>query len=327
MKRQNQMGEEINLSELLKQAEKEVTVGAEDDSLNRPRCFKISSKEFVHKADAGSISSGLKYLDKAIGGFSRGCLYAFCGRPAMGKSTMAISLITNIAINKDIPVGLFSLEMTSPMIIQRIINNKLNISSKFGRNENRKISNIKQIEEAPIFIDDSTGLDVHEFCKRAVRLVRREGVKIIIVDYLQLMRVENMHFESRSHEISYEVRTLKHIAKYLDIPIIVMSQLFRSSEIKPILSDLKDYAAIMEHADVVSFLHRPEYYHIFVDNKGNDLRNKMEIIVEKNRMGNNTSFYLNFNGKLSQINDIDMKNSEVADIKQSQDENDQIIYP
>lgn len=260
---------------------------------------ELSKNKFDH------ILSGFADFDKTVGGFTPGHLYAFCGRLAMGKTTMTVSLVKNIAIDGGHPVGLFSLEMTSSQIVQRLISNKLSVNMGSLNDGNRILSNIAEIENDPIFIDDTVGLDIHDLCMRAVRLVQ-SGVKIIFIDYLQLMCVQNTKFENRYHEIYYIVRTLKTLAKDLDISIVVMSQLYRSESRtqtceEPHLIDLNDSASIAEYADVVSFLHRLDYYHIYVDKNGEDLHGKIKISVEKNRMGKNTSFYLNFNGAFAKI--------------------------
>lgn len=254
----------------------------------------MNKENFDCKVDRDHIFSGLNDFDTAVGGFTRGNLYAFCGRPAMGKSTMILTLMRNIAVDEGIPIALFSLEMSSLQIVERLslMGNKI------------------EIENAPSFIDDTPGLDIHDFCKKTIRLVYNHNITIIFIDYLQLMNVKNVNFESRYHEISYIVQTLKELAIEVNVPIVVTLQLNCCGK-RPTLNDLKDASAIMEYADVVAFLHRPDYYR-HVDNNGNDLHDiygndlhgKIEIIVEKNRIGKNTSFYLNFDGEHAQISNI-----------------------
>ena len=161
---------------------------------------------------------------------------------------------------------------------------------------------------APLYVDDTPGLSVFELRTKARRLVREHGVKIIMIDYLQLMNAQGMRFSSRQEEVSTISRSLKGLAKELDIPIIALSQLNRGVESRegnegkrPQLSDLRESGAIEQDADMVLFVHRPEYYHIYQDDHGRDLRGMAQIIIAKHRKGATGDVLLNFRGEFTRF--------------------------
>ena len=162
--------------------------------------------------------------------------------------------------------------------------------------------------DAPLYIDDTPGLSVFELRTKARRLVREHGVKIIMIDYLQLMNANGMRFGNRQEEVSTISRSLKGLAKELDIPILALSQLNRGVENRegnegkrPQLSDLRESGAIEQDADMVLFVHRPEYYRIFQDDKGNDLRGIAQIIIAKHRKGGTGDVNLRFQGDFTRF--------------------------
>ena len=171
---------------------------------------------------------------------------------------------------------------------------------------------IKELYDAPLFVDDTPSLSVFELRTKARRLVREHGVKIIIIDYLQLMNASGMSFGSRQEEVSTISRSLKGLAKELNIPIIALSQLNRGVESRegidgkrPQLSDLRESGAIEQDADMVCFIHRPEYYKIFQDEKGNDLHGMAEIIIAKHRNGAVGDVLLRFRGEFARFQNPD----------------------
>ncbi|MGL5272138.1 MAG: DnaB-like helicase C-terminal domain-containing protein, partial [Phocaeicola sp.] len=171
---------------------------------------------------------------------------------------------------------------------------------------------IKELYDAPLYVDDTPSLSVFELRTKARRLVREHGVKIIIIDYLQLMNASGMSFGSRQEEVSTISRSLKGLAKELNIPIIALSQLNRGVENRegiegkrPQLSDLRESGAIEQDADMVCFIHRPEYYKIFQDDKGNDLRGMAEIIIAKHRNGAVGDVLLRFRGEFARFQNPD----------------------
>ena len=168
---------------------------------------------------------------------------------------------------------------------------------------------------APLYIDDTPGLSVFELRTKARRLVREHGVKLIMIDYLQLMNANGMRFSSRQEEVSTISRSLKGLAKELDIPILALSQLNRGVESReglegkrPQLSDLRESGAIEQDADMVIFVHRPEYYHIYQDDNGRDLHGMAQIIIAKHRKGATGDVLLTFRGEYTRFENPEDKN-------------------
>ena len=175
---------------------------------------------------------------------------------------------------------------------------------------------------APIYIDDTPGLSIFELRTKARRLVREKGVKIIMIDYLQLMNANGMRFGNRQEEVSTISRSLKGLAKELDIPILALSQLNRGVENRegneakrPQLSDLRESGAIEQDADMVLFVHRPEYYRIYEDDKGHDLRGMAQIIIAKYRKGGTGDVTLRFRGEYTRFEDPE--DSYIAPVSES----------
>jgi len=225
--------------------------------------FKILQQNYIAR---NLIEVGEEVKGKIIEGI-------VAGRPAMGKTACAISMVMNPAIEENIPVGIFSLEMSKEQVVGRMqsILSKINVSKIVKKQlDGREIIQLdqacKSLESAPIYIDDTAGLSIIEFKSKARTLVRDFGVRMIVVDYLQLMR-SGLRNNNREQEISEISRGLKNVAKELSIPIIALSQLSRSVEMrggdkKPQLSDLRESGQIEQDADMVIFCYRPEYYEI-----------------------------------------------------------------
>ncbi|ATV34071.1 replicative DNA helicase [Prevotella intermedia] len=261
------------------------------------------------------ISTGFTQLDKITAGWQPSDLVIIAGRPAMGKTSFALSLAKNIAIDSRVPVAFFSLEMNNVQLVNRLLSNVCSISgsrilsgqldpSDWERFDN----NIRKMEGAPIYVDDTPGLSVFELRTKARRLVREHGIKVLMVDYLQLMNANGMRFSSRQEEVSTISRSLKGLAKELSIPVLALSQLNRTVEQRdgiegkrPQLSDLRESGAIEQDADLVLFVHRPEYYRIFQDEKGNDLHGKAQIIIAKHRKGATDDVLLSFRGEYTRF--------------------------
>ena len=220
-------------------------------------------------------------------------------RPAMGKTAFVLSMAKNMAVNFNIPVAVFSLEMSNLQLVNRLIVNVCEIPGekiKSGRLENYEWEQldykIKELYDAPIYLDDTPSLSVFELRTKARRLVREHGIQCIIIDYLQLMNANGMNFGSREQEVSTISRSLKGLAKELNIPIIALSQLNRSVEgrqgkdgKRPQLADLRESGAIEQDADMVCFIHRPEKYGIMEDDDHNSTAGLAEIIIAKHRNG------------------------------------------
>lgn len=264
------------------------------------------------------IATGFTKLDKITNGWQDSDLIILGARPAMGKTAFALSMAKNIAVDQRIPTAFFSLEMSDVQLVNRIIINVCEIKGELIRTGKLKPfeweqldANIKRIYGAPLYIDDTPGLSVFELCTKARRIVNEHGVKIIIIDYLQLMNATGMRFSSRQEEISIISRSLKGLAKELNIPIIALSQLSRdvakreNDDKRPQLSDLRESGAIEQDADIVTFIHRPEYYRIYEDSQGRDLHGKAEIIVAKHRNGSVGDILLNFRGEYARFENED----------------------
>lgn len=280
----------------------------------------LQARELIQKAynNTGGITgvpTGYTEFDKITSGWQASDLIIIAGRPAMGKTSFALSLAKNIAIDNHDPVAFFSLEMNNVQLVNRLISNVCSISgSKIltGQLDNNDWSNldknIDKLKDAPLYVDDTPGLSVFELRTKARRLVREKGVKVIMIDYLQLMNANGMKFNSRQEEVSTISRSLKGLAKELDIPVIALSQLSRAVEQRPgedgkrpQLSDLRESGAIEQDADMVLFVHRPEYYKIYEDAQGNDLRGMAQICIAKHRKGATKDVTLRFQGEFTRF--------------------------
>lgn len=260
------------------------------------------------------LESGYHDLDKLTSGWQNSDLIIIAARPAMGKTAFVLSMAKNMAVNYNTPVAIFSLEMSNLQLVNRLICNTCELESekiKSGRLSqlewDQLMSRVKHLYSAPLYIDDTPSLSVFELRTKARRLVREHHVQFIIIDYLQLMNASGMKYGSREQEVSLISRSLKQLAKELDIPIVALSQLNRSVESRtdgkrPQLSDLRESGAIEQDADMVCFIHRPEYYmRSGQDAEGNDIRGLAEFIVAKHRSGSVDDVKLRFQGKYARF--------------------------
>ncbi len=279
------------------------------------QAIKVIQDAANNKDGLTGIPSGYHGLDDKTSGWQPSDLVIIAGRPAMGKTAFALSMAKNIAADYRVPLAFFSLEMSNQQLVNRLLSNVCEVSGKKILNGqlqpdewDRLDKRINNLLGAPIYVDDTPGLSVFELRTKARRLVREHGVKIIMIDYLQLMNANGMRFSSRQEEVSTISRSLKGLAKELDIPIIALSQLNRGVESReglegkrPQLSDLRESGAIEQDADMVLFVHRPEYYHIFQDDKGRDLHGMAEIIIAKHRKGATGDVLLTFRGEYTRF--------------------------
>ncbi len=281
-------------------------------------------KSLKDKEGISGIPSGFRDLDKETGGWQNSDLIIIAARPAMGKTAFLLSMARNIAIEHNIPLALFSLEMASVQLITRMIASETGISSgKLRKGQmsdeewNRLFSNVSSLENAPLYIDETPSLSVFDFRAKCRRLVMQHGVKIIMVDYLQLMTANSGKggAGNREQEIATISRSLKAIAKELNVPVIALSQLSRSVETRPgkrpQLSDLRESGAIEQDADIVSFIFRPEYYKITTwdnDEDGAETRteNQAELIIAKHRNGATADVRMSFYKDIAKFADLDL---------------------
>lgn len=275
----------------------------------------ILQKAAANKGGLTGIPTGYTKLDDYTAGWQKSDLVIIAGRPAMGKTSFALSLAKNIAVDYNTPIAFFSLEMNNVQLVNRLISNVCEIEGKKILNGQlddeewkRLDKNVRKLQAAPIYVDDTPGMSIFELRTKARRLVREKGVKVIMIDYLQLMNANGARFGSRQEEVSTISRSLKGLAKELDIPVLALSQLNRTVEgregiegKRPQLSDLRESGAIEQDADMVLFVHRPEYYRIFTDEKGNDLHGKAQIIIAKHRKGGTGDVLLNFRGEFTRF--------------------------
>ena len=280
---------------------------------------EMLEKAANQKEGLSGLRTGFHDLDKITSGWQNSDLIIIAARPAMGKTAFVLSMAKNMAVNFNIPVALFSLEMSNVQLVNRLIVNVCEIPGdkiKSGQLENYEWEQldfkIKELYDAPIYVDDTPSLSIFELRTKARRLVREHDVKAIIIDYLQLMNASGMNFGSREQEVSTISRSLKGLAKELNIPIIALSQLNRGVESRqgaegkrPQLADLRESGAIEQDADMVCFIHRPEYYKITEDERGNSLIGLAEIIIAKHRNGAVGDVRLRFKSEFAKFMNID----------------------
>ena len=273
--------------------------------------IRILQKAAENKGELTGIPTGYAKLDDMTAGWQASDLVIIAGRPAMGKTSFALSLAKNIAVDYQRPIAFFSLEMNNVQLANRLMSNVCEIEGKKILNGQldaeewkRLDANVGRLANSPIYVDDTPAMSIFELRTKARRLVREKNVQVIMIDYLQLMNANGARFGSRQEEVSTISRSLKGLAKELNIPILALSQLNRTVEgrdglegKRPQLSDLRESGAIEQDADMVLFVHRPEYYRIFEDDKGNDLRGKAQIIIAKHRKGGTGDVLLEFKGE------------------------------
>ena len=284
--------------------------------------YKLLQKAAANTDGLSGLTSGFDALDAMTSGWQNSDLVIIAARPAMGKTAFVLSMAKNMCVDHKIPVAMFSLEMSNVQLVNRLIVNVCEIpgekikSGQLVQYEWAQLDyKIRSLYDAPLYVDDTPSLSVFELRTKARRLVKDYGVKIIIIDYLQLMNASGMSYNSRQEEVSTISRSLKGLAKELNIPIIALSQLNRSVEQRvgtndspdskrPQLSDLRESGAIEQDADMVCFIHRPEYYKIYKDQYGNDLRGLAEIIIAKHRNGAVGDVRLRFKGEFARFANI-----------------------
>ncbi|MBU2526145.1 MAG: replicative DNA helicase [Bacteroidetes bacterium] len=282
---------------------------------------KKKIEEIANKEGLSGIPSGFDKLDKLTSGWQSSDLIIIAARPGMGKTAFVLSMARNITVQHQIPVALFSLEMSSVQLITRLISSETELESEKLRTGNlngyeweQLNVKVKNLETAPLYIDDSASLSIFDLRAKARRLVSQYGIKLIIIDYLQLMTAgTNGKGGNREQEISSISRNLKALAKELDIPVIALSQLSRAVETRstsskrPLLSDLRESGAIEQDADIVSFIYRPEYYKIdnWDDDDNKPTQNQAEFIVAKHRNGAIDNIRLKFEGKFGKFDNLE----------------------
>jgi replicative DNA helicase len=319
--------ETVDVFDLLDESEAklyEVTQGNVKKSTETAQSLVIQAKKKIqdisNKEGLSGIPSGFDKLDKLTSGWQPSDLVIVAARPGMGKTALTLSMARNIAVNANIPVAFFSLEMSSVQLITRLISSETGLSSEklrtgtLQKHEWEQLNvKVKALEEAPLYIDDTPSLSIFDLRAKARRLASQYGIKLIVVDYLQLMTAGGgQKGGNREQEISTISRNLKALAKELDVPVIALSQLSRAVETRggskrPLLSDLRESGAIEQDADIVSFIYRPEYYKIdeWDDDERSPTEGQAEFIVAKHRNGGLENIRLKFIGHLGKFDNLD----------------------
>ncbi len=281
----------------------------------------IERIEHISKQEGLSgVATGFTKLDRLTSGWQASDLIILAARPGMGKTAFVLSMARNVAVDSNCGVAVFSLEMSSVQLITRLISSETGLSSeklRKGKLEDYEWqqlhAKIKNLEKAPLFIDDTPALSVFDLRAKCRRLVAQHNVKVIIIDYLQLMTAGGDSKGNREQEISTISRSLKSIAKELSVPVIALSQLSRAVETRggskrPLLSDLRESGAIEQDADIVSFIFRPEYYGLteWDDDDGTPCEGQAEFIIAKHRNGGLDNIRLKFTAHLAQFSNLEI---------------------
>ena len=265
------------------------------------------------------VASGFIDLDRTTGGWQKSDLIILAARPAMGKTSFTLALARNAAVDHKKAVAVFSLEMSSVQLVQRLISMETHIPSDKIRKGNLEqyeyqilTSKIDNLKNSKIFIDDTPAINVFELRSKCRRLKQQHDIQLVVIDYLQLMSgsIDGKHGGNREQEISQISRSLKGLAKELQIPVIALSQLSRAVETrggdkKPILSDLRESGAIEQDADIVIFLYRGEYYGLEQDANGNPTKDIAEVIIAKHRNGPVKTVRTRFISKFAKFENLD----------------------
>ncbi len=268
-----------------------------------------------HKDGLTGVPTGFTKLDRILSGWQKSDLVIIAARPGMGKTAFVVSALRNAAVDFNFPVAIFSLEMASLQLVNRLISAEAELESEKIKRGNladfewqQLVHKTNRLSSAPIFIDDTPALSILELRAKCRRLKAEHNVQMIVIDYLQLMKGDSQG--NREQEIASISRALKGIAKELEVPVIALSQLSRGVETRggdkrPQLSDLRESGSIEQDADIVMFLYRPEYYKITQDEEGLPTQGMAEVIVAKHRNGSLDTVKLKFIGKFTKFADFD----------------------
>lgn len=316
--------DELTVDDLLDSTQQKIFTLADRNMRRDTRCIKDIINEAIddlqanqQRADGLSgVPSGYTGIDRKTLGWQPSDLIILAARPSMGKTAFVLTMARNMAVDHKVPVAFFSLEMSSKQLIKRLMISETGLAAekikggkKLEEHEWVQLNErISKLSESPLYIDDTPSLSIYEFRSKARRLVATAGVKLVIIDYLQLMVGPPELKGMREQEVSAISRSLKAIAKELDVPIIALSQLSRAVETRggekrPQLSDLRESGAIEQDADIVMFIHRPEYYGI----QDEGVPGKTDIIIAKHRNGEVCDVPMRF--RRSEVKFVDINDS------------------
>ncbi len=283
------------------------------------KAFAIIEEASKNEGTINGVPSGFTAIDRITLGWQPSDLIIIAARPSMGKTAFVLTMARNIVIEHNCGVAFFSLEMSAIQLMMRLFVSESGLTSENIRSGhltpedwNKLEQSTKPLADAPLFIDDTPALPISELRSKARRLKTQYGIKLIIIDYLQLMTVGNSNTKgNREQEVALISRSLKAIAKELELPIIALSQLSRNVETRggskrPQLSDLRESGAIEQDADIVAFIHRPEYYGLTTDEEtGASTAGMAEIIIAKHRNGQTDNVKLKFRKEQAKFSDYD----------------------
>ena len=286
-----------------------------------PDLVKLAIDDIESAKNAGSalrgVPSGYTELDRITQGWQKSDLIILAARPSMGKTAFALNMARNAAVEFNKPIAFFSLEMSSKQLVTRLISSETSLtadklrSGQLAEYEWQQLNTkVTPLVNAKLYIDDTPQLSVFDLRAKCRRLKQQHDIQMIFIDYLQLMTAKTEKNGNREQEISNISRSLKSLAKELDIPVLALSQLSRSVETrpgskKPILSDLRESGAIEQDADMVLFIYRPEYYGLTTDEDNNSTQGKAVVSIAKHRNGKLGDVNLRFVGKYARFEDLE----------------------
>jgi replicative DNA helicase len=323
---QNEPDQSAKSIELTAEPSEENQTEVHDINSQIRETLSIIEQRTIRKIPSAYIPTGFDLLDRQIGGWEPGELIVIGSRPSMGKTCLGLSLMRNMAVVHDIPCAYFTFESGVQHLTERIIAAEAEIditklkNGKLTEQEWEKLElGLRKILEAKIFLISEPLLYPDHLHSTIRTLVNEKKVRVIMIDYLQLMMPYRMR-RNREQEVSTMLRKIKSIAKELNIAVLLLSQLNRSVELRsgykrPMLSDLRESGAIEDDADKVIFLHRPEYYGIYEDEYGNSLQGLAELIIAKNRTGITGELMLRFNKNHGKFTQLDINLEALGDIR------------
>ena len=273
----------------------------------------FSKIENLYESKGGltGLSTGFKDLDKLTAGLQPSDLILVAARPSMGKTAFTLNIASHVALKENKPVAFFSLEMSKEQLMQRMLcaeglveSQRLRVGDLDEQDWQKLIAAADKFSKAPLYIDDTPGISIMELRSKARRLQQEKGLSLVLIDYLQLMQGRaNKNGDNRQQEISEISRSLKSLARELNVPVIALSQLSRSVESrqikKPMLSDLRESGSLEQDADIVMFLYREDYYNAETENK-----NITDVIVAKHRNGPVDTVQLFFHKEFTKFADL-----------------------
>ncbi|WP_029520129.1 replicative DNA helicase [Persephonella sp. IF05-L8] len=328
-----------DINQLIEEAETEIFKLNEDRAITHYYEIKDVIKETLNiinelsKKDTiiTGLPSGFYDLDRLTTGFHPGDLIIIAARPAMGKTSLALSILHNVSVVDKVPAAFFSLEMSKEQIAMRLLSLEARITLKkirsgfLSADELEKLTNTAlEISKSPLFIDDTASISILDLRAKARRLKREKDIQLVVVDYLQLLR-SHRRTENRQQEVAEISRGLKALAKELNIPVISLAQLSRQAEMRsdkrPQLADLRESGSIEQDADLVMFIHRPEYYK---KNPTPEEEGLAEIIIAKQRNGPTGIVNLAFIKDITRFENLAKGSYPEEETKQSPETDDKI---